>query len=98
MYGSEVLRIWLNCLLTLEEVPSCMKDSLVFPVYKWQRLLVNAIIKDHSPPVTVDTPEGFHDQLQTVYQKRTSCMDTIFTTHVSSLGCPILTLKKALLQ
>ena len=37
MYGGEVLKIWLkkifNRILTLEEVPTCMKEGLVIPVY-----------------------------------------------------------------
>ena len=39
-YGGGHLKLWLkqilNCILVLEDIPQCMKDGLVFPVYKRQ--------------------------------------------------------------
>ena len=40
MYGGEALKIWLKkifyCILALEEVPDCLKEGLVIPIYKKQ--------------------------------------------------------------
>lgn len=40
VYGGDCLKIWLkkifNRIVTLEEVPSCMKEGLVIPIYKRQ--------------------------------------------------------------
>ena len=40
VYGGEVLKIWLkktfNRILELEDLPECMKDGIVVPVYKRQ--------------------------------------------------------------
>ena len=40
MYGGKALKIWLkkifNCIIVLEEVPDCLKEGLVIPIYKKQ--------------------------------------------------------------
>lgn len=97
VYGGEVLKIWLkkifNRILTLKEIPDCMKEGLIIPIYKriLHRLtaiegllsLLHVLSKLLEIILlqrlsSLLEEQGFPDQLQTTHQKGISCIDAIF--------------------
>ena len=97
MYGGELLVLWLNKIInrivSLEEVPNCLKKGIVVPVYKRQGkdpLLLSSycgITLLSVPEITLLqrlspllSSHGSPDQLETTYQKGISCVDAIFAT------------------